>query len=172
MNEERFELTPVDVRAQEFRRAVRGYAPDDVEDFKERVAEELEKHIRERTQIEERMSNFREQLKAFRERDKAMNEALVAAQQLKDQAQQAAEKEIELIVREAHADADEIVAKARETEVSLNRDIEAAQRQFTAYVASFRRLLERHLAELDALAEHELDGTPPGDGEDSEKEPE
>ena len=161
MSDSGFELTPVDIRAQEFRRTVRGYASDDVDDFRERVAEAVEKLLRERTQLEERLNNFKEQLRAFRERERAMNDALLAAQQLRGEVEENARREAELIVREARTQSDEIIAGAREQEAKLQNDIVAAQRQFSAYVSAFRRLLERHMSEVDSLVEHEVDGTPP-----------
>jgi len=42
-----FHLTPHDVRKQEFRRSLRGYEPLGVEDFRVRVADELERILRE-----------------------------------------------------------------------------------------------------------------------------
>lgn len=156
-----FELMPVDVRAQEFRKMMWGYSPDEVEDFKERLARELERHVREKGQLEDRLAGFREQLKAFRERETAMNDALVAAQALKAQTEEVAQREAKLVVREAGVEADTIVGRARKAESSIQGDVEALQRQFTTYVGSFRRLLERHLAEVDAISEYELDGTIP-----------
>lgn len=161
MPDDGFQLTPTDIRGQEFRHGVAGYKREEVDGFRERVAQALELLLREKAQLEERLNNFREQLKAFKEREKAMNEALLAAQQLKSQVQEATEKESELLLREARNEADGIVAQAREAEAAAGREVEAVQRQFSAYVAAFRRLLERHFAELDALVEHEVDGTPP-----------
>ena len=84
MTEDGFQLTPLDIRTQEFGKALRGYDLDGVEEFRERVATELERLLRENTQMDEQVGNFRDQLKEFREREKAMSEALVAAQQLRD----------------------------------------------------------------------------------------
>jgi DivIVA domain-containing protein len=161
MTDPGFHLTPVDVRAQEFHRSLRGYEPAAVEEFRQRVAEELERLLRERAQLDERLTQFREQLKAFREREKALNEALVSAQQLRADTQEAARREAELVVREARAQADQILQEARGAESAVRRDIEAAQRQFTGYVAAFRTLLERYLSEVDALEAHRGDGSPP-----------
>ena len=83
MSEDAFHLTPLDIRKQEFRRALRGYEPVGVEDFRMRVADELERILREKAQLEERLAALGEQLRAFRDRERAMNEALVAAQQLR-----------------------------------------------------------------------------------------
>jgi len=135
-----FHVTPLDVRQQEFRRALRGYEAASVEEFRLRVADALERVIRERSILEERLSALTEQLRVFREREKAMNEALVAAQQLRADTRTAAEREAQVIIREAEAEADRIRERAA-----------GAERQYQAYLAGFRALLERQLAELRAL---------------------
>ena len=151
MSEDTFHLTPLDIRRQEFRRSLRGYEPVGVEDFRARVAEELERVIRDRAVLEERLAALTEQLRVFREREKAMNEALVAAQQLREETRTAAEREAQVIVREAQTEAARIVDAARSDEVSIQARASEAERQFMAYVGGFRALLERQLAELRAL---------------------
>jgi DivIVA domain-containing protein len=151
MSEDTFHLTPLDIRRQEFRRSLRGYEPTGVEDFRARVAEELERVIRERAVLEERVSALTEQLRVFREREKAMNEALVAAQQLREETRAAAEREAQVIVREAQNEASRVVDAARNDEVAIQARASEAERQFMGYVGGFRALLERQLAELRAL---------------------
>jgi len=146
-----FHLTPLDVRQQEFRRRLRGYEPAEVEDFRLRVADELERVIRERSVLEERLDALTEQLRVFRERERAMNEALVAAQQLRQETRAAAEREGQVIIREAEAEAKRLVDEARATEASVRGKITEAERQFLGYVGNFRVMLERQLAELRAL---------------------
>jgi DivIVA domain-containing protein len=161
MNDDGFRLTPVDVRGQGFRRRALGYDTEGVEEFRQRVADELERLLRERAQMEDRMENFREQLRAFRDRERALNEAVVMAQQMREDTEKMAKRNSEVTIKEAHVKAEEIVADARRSEAEVRNDHVAAQRQFTGYVAAFRQLLLRQLAELDALAEHERDGSPP-----------
>jgi DivIVA domain-containing protein len=161
MTDAGFHLTPVDIRTVEFHRTLRGYDPASVDEFRQRVAEEVERLLRERAQLDERLQAFREQLQVFREREKALNEALVAAQQLRSDTEQGARREADLVLREARAQASQILQEARGTEGAVRRDIEAAQRQFTAYLAAFRTLLERYLSEVDALDAHRADGAPP-----------
>ena len=151
MNGDAFHLTPLDIRKQEFRKTLRGYEPVGVEDFRVRVADELERTLRERSVLEERAAALTEQLRAFRERERAMTEALVAAQQLRDATRTAAEREAEVIVREAEVEARRIVDEARAAEAAIRRQQTEAERQFQAYLGGFRVLLERQLAELRAL---------------------
>jgi DivIVA domain-containing protein len=146
-----FDLTPLDVRKQEFRRALRGYEPEAVEDFRMRVADALERVIRERALLEERLESLTEQLRGYRERERAMNEALVAAQQLREEMRGAAEREAQVIMREAEVRAERLLDQARGGERAVQDRMESVERQFHAYVVGFRQLLERQLAELRAL---------------------
>lgn len=151
MSEDAFNLTPLDVRKQEFRKSLRGYDTLGVEDFRMRVADALERVIRERSVLEERLTALTEHLRVFREREKAMNEALVAAQQLRQETRAAAEREAQVILREAEAEAKRIIEETRAAEGVVQKRMAEAERQFQAYVGGFRALLDRQLAELRAL---------------------
>lgn len=154
MSDDAFHLTPHDIRAQEFQAAMRGYNKVQVDEFKLRVSEEVERLLRERLQWEERLKNMQEQLRAFRDRERAMNEALIAAQQLRVDAKVQADREAETIIREARGQAMLVVSAAQQDEQGVRERYESAQRQFSAYIANFRALLERQLAEIDGLQAH------------------
>lgn len=154
MSDDAFHLTPHDIRAQEFQTAMRGYTKVQVDEFKLRVSEEVERLLRERLQWEERLKNMQEQLRAFRDRERAMNEALIAAQQLRVDAKVQADREAETIIREARGQAMLVVSAAQQDELAVRERYESAQRQFSAYISNFRALLERQLAEIDGLQAH------------------
>src|SRR3989442_16013629 len=151
VSDEAFNLTPLDIRKQEFRKTLRGYDTLGVEDFRMRVADALERAIRERQILEERIGAITEQLRVFREREKAMNEALVAAQQLRQDSRAAAEREGQVILRQAQAEAKQLLVEAKNEESAVQTRMAETERQFQQYVGGFRALLERQLAELRAL---------------------
>src|SRR5438128_2007285 len=128
-----------------------GCAPLGVEDFRVRVADELERILREKSVLEERLAALGEQLAVYRERERAMNEALVAAQQLREETRTTAQREAQVIVREAEAEARRVLEEARAADGEVRRQSADVERQFQAYVAGFRALLERQLAELRVL---------------------
>lgn len=176
MTDEGFQLSAHDVRHQEFHRVLRGYDPTQVDDFKERMAQELDRLWRERGQVNDRLQNMIEQLKGFRDRERAMNDALIAAQQLRADVQTQADKEADLILQRARAQAEQalaearleaqrIVEHARSEENRIRHANEGIRRQFLAYIASYRRLLERELAELDAATTDDQAAAAPADSE-------
>ena len=152
MNDDSFHLTPVDIRHREFVRAMRGYDINSVEDFKRQVADELERLIRVNQDLEAKARGFHEQLRAFRERDKALNDALVSAQQLRSEIREQAERESQLILREARADGERIVDAARAEIERLQREIEQLERARRTYLAHMRTIAERQLAEIEAAS--------------------
>src|SRR3989475_6704776 len=82
-----------------------------------------------------------------------MNEGLVAAQQLREETRAAAQREAQVIVREAEAEARRVVEEARAAQGEVQRQSADVERQFQAYVAGFRALLERseeHTSELQS----------------------
>jgi DivIVA domain-containing protein len=150
MMDESFHLTPLDVRRYDFGAALRGYDKARVDQFRDQVADELERLTRINQDLETKAKGFHEQLRAFRERDKALNEALVSAQQLRAEIREQAEREAQLIVREARAEGEALVAEAAAKVRTLQAAVDALERTRRSYLAQIRAVVERQLADLDA----------------------
>jgi DivIVA domain-containing protein len=150
MQDEAFHLTPLDVRRYDFGSALRGYDKVRVDQFRDQVAEELERLSRLTADLEAKARSFHEQLRAFRERDKALNEALVSAQQLRGEIRDQADREAQLLVREARAEGDRIIDDARAEVRRMQTEVDALERMKRSYMAQLRALMTRQLMELEA----------------------
>jgi cell division initiation protein len=149
------DLTPLEVRKKkgDFRKAMRGYEPQAVDDFLDLVADRLEQLVRENASLNERIASAQTQVSDYRERERALTEALVTAQEMREQMRIQMEREVELKIREAEADADAMrvsAAQIREREEENIRRLRARQSQF---VQSYRAFLERELAEIGVMSE-------------------
>jgi DivIVA domain-containing protein len=154
--DETFHLTPLDVRRYDFGKAMRGYDPKRVEQFREQVADELERLTRHTVELDSKAKGFHEQLRAFRERDKALNDALVSAQQLREEIRESSEREAALILREARAASEEQAEAVREEVRRLEAHLLELDRTRRAYLAQLRQMAERQLAEIAAAEEDRL----------------
>jgi DivIVA domain-containing protein len=150
MIDETFHLTPLDVRRYEFGKALRGFDPERVNQFRDQVAEELERLSRVNQDLDAKARGFHEQLRAFRERDKAINDALVSAQQLRSEIREQAEKEGQLIIREAKAEAERLLDEARAEIRRVEDQLTTLDRGRRAYLAQLRLLIERQLSDVTA----------------------
>ena len=176
MTDEGFYLTPLDVRRFDFGTQMRGYDKTRVDQFRDQVADELERLTRLNQDLEAKAKGFHEQLRAFRERDKALNEALVSAQQLRSEIRDQADREAQLILREARAEGDRLVDAAREDIRRLAGEVEQLERTRRSFLTQLRSLVERQLHDIDAamsspprlptpIAGPEVGGSASGGGE-------
>ena len=161
MIDESFHLTPLDVRRYDFGSALRGYDKQRVDQFREQVAEELERLTRLNQDLDGKAKSFHEQLRAFRERDKALNEALVSAQQLRAEIREQAEREAQLILREARAEGDRQLESTKADIRRLREHIESLDRVRRSYLAQMRSFCERQLGEIEAAQETGAPDLPP-----------
>ena len=151
MIDETFHLTPLDVRRYDFGHKMRGYDPESVNQFREQVAEELERLGRLTQELEAKAKAFHEQLRAFRDRDKALNEALVSAQQLRSEIGEQAEREAQLIIREARIEGERVIGEALSERRRVEDHIAALERTRRNYITHLHVLVERQKAELNAV---------------------
>jgi len=148
------DLTPLEVRKkrEDFRRALRGYEPADVDNFLELVADRLEQLVKENLTLAERVARLEAEVGEYRERERALTDALVTAQEMREELRRQAAKDAELLRREAEAEAARLRAatlQALEREEEELRRLRARRAQL---VQSYRSFLEQELAELEALA--------------------
>lgn len=149
------DLTPLEVRQKkgDFRRGMRGYDVELVNDFLDLVADRMEELVKQNMALRDRSGALETELTEYREKERALSEALMSAQKLREDARELAEREVDLVVREARSAADharqEAMLKLAHEEESL-RQVRARRAQL---IESFRRLLERELAELAVIEE-------------------
>jgi DivIVA domain-containing protein len=167
MMDEAFHLTPLDVRRYDFGRALRGYNPARVDQFRDQVAEELERLTRINQDLDAKARSFHEQLRAFRERDKALNDALIAAQQLRDDVRGQAEREAQLIIREAQGEAERVIETARAEVRRMEEELDNLDRSRRTYLAQMRTLIARQLSEVEASDSQVIASTLRGAGSNS-----
>ena len=167
MIDESFHLTPLDVRRYDFGRAIRGYSPARVDQFRDQVAEEMERLTRINQDLDAKARSFHEQLRAFRDRDKALNDALVSAQQLRGEVREQAEREAQLILREAQAEGERIIEGAKADVRRMEEVLDNLDRSRRTYLAQMRTLIARQLSEVEASDSHVVANTLRGAGSNS-----
>jgi DivIVA domain-containing protein len=148
MTDDAFHLTALDARRYDFGNALRGYDRARVDQFRDQVAEELERLSRSNQELEVKARNFHEQLRAFRERDKALNDALISAQQLRGEIREQAQREAQLIIREAQGEAERSLEALRGEIRRAEEELQQLWRNRRSYLAQLRNLMERQLSDV------------------------
>jgi cell division initiation protein len=141
-------VTPSDIRRKEFKRAVRGYADEEVDLFLDEVADEVERLTMENAELQERARRGEEQFAGHQQLRDALEKTLVSAQLQADQTRATAERESEAIVRNAENQARGIVGESyaevqrvQQSLVQLKQLEEDFRHKFQSLLEGYRRLL-------------------------------
>lgn len=145
------ELTPLDVRKKrgDFRRAMRGFDPQEVDSFLELVAERMESLVKENMTLKERAARLQDQVREQMDREKAVQDALVTAQELRKDISGQAQREAELIKREAETEVERRLMEAEGRVEDLRHALNQVERRRRRFLKNYRQLLEREMEEVE-----------------------
>jgi cell division initiation protein len=135
-------ITPLDIRKQEFRKVFRGYDPAEVEAFLDMVADAFEKVSRDTITLQERVEALDTEIGRFRNLERTLQETLIAAQQAAEDTRENAKKEGDLIVKEAEIVAERAIEQARGQVSRIKAEIASLKTQRDTFLARFKGLLE------------------------------
>jgi cell division initiation protein len=116
-------ISPLDMRQQRFRTALRGYDRTEVVAFLTEAADDYEHALREIDRMRSDLARMEALLGEHREREANLRNTMLTAQRLADEIKEAAQNEGKLIVREAQGRADLLIQKAQVRLDEIDRDI-------------------------------------------------
>jgi len=143
-------ITPLDVRKQEFRRAVRGFDCDEVRAFLTTTADEYEAVLVDNKELRERIIEQDEKIGEYSNMEQALRDTLMTAERLMKESKQSACKEGELIVRDAGLKAQRLLDEARSRAEDIRREILGLKKEKDAFLARVRSLAQAQIHFIDS----------------------
>lgn len=147
-------LTPMDVRKADFRRALRGYDPEEVRILLDMVAEEYEKLLQENGMLSEKIRHLSERLDEYHSLEKTLQSSILTAERIAAESQERSRREAESLIEDGRVRGERILEDARERLRMLSREIEELRTQKDLFVRRFQSLLA---AQADLLAAGQSD---------------
>jgi cell division initiation protein len=117
-------LTPADIYNRKFKKSLRGYDTQEVDDFLELVAVYYEEMISEQTRLNSLVEDLSSELKRYEELQQSLDDTVNKAHKFAEDKKQQAQEEAEMVLTEAKRKAKEIL---RESEVKAKNTIEGAE---------------------------------------------
>ena len=157
-------LTPLDIHNKEFTKGFRGYDEDEVNEFLDQIIKDYENIIREKKELEERLSELTDRIGHYNTIEETLNKSIVVAQEAAEEVKRNAQKEAKLIIKEAEKNSDRIVNESLAKARKIALEIEELKKQSKVFRTRFKMLIEAQLDMLnnddwDHLLEYELDAS-------------
>lgn len=105
-------IKPIDITNKSFNSKIKGYNKDEVDDFLDQIALEVEKLVSENRELEKAAKQAEDKLSYFNELKDSLNQSIIVAQDTADKLKENATKESDLAIQQAQAQSEDILAHA------------------------------------------------------------
>lgn len=144
-------LTAMDINNKEFKRSLRGYECDEVDEFLDQIAEDYETVYKENSSLKEKIELLEEKLKYYSQLEDNIQKTLLMAQTAAEQAKTTAQSEAELIVRQANETAQKIIDKAHNEVIKIQDDYENIKQDFLRFRTQYKNFMNTQLDTFNCL---------------------
>lgn len=144
-------ITSMDISNKEFKKVMRGYSPDEVDEFLLKVVEDYEMLYKENSSLKENGFTLNEKLEHFSKMEDTIHNTLVLAQNSAEQAKLSAQKEAELIIRSANESSSRIIDKAHKDVLQINDEYDKLKQDFIKFRAKFRNFMNAQIETFNDL---------------------
>ncbi len=168
-------LTTKDIQSQQFHVRFRGFDVEEVDDFLEKLAAEMETINQENTKLKDRLAGLEKELAAYQGQEKSFQAAIMAAQNIVDEMKEKSRLEAEKTIVRAREEAAKLQHDANKEVTDLEREVDRLKELRTKVQGEMRHLLQTYLAQLEsapeARNEEELSQERPAESRIIEEEP-
>lgn len=148
-------ITPLDIQHKVFNSKVRGYDRRQVDQFLEDLAETVEHLTRENTVLKEKLAAREEELGQLKKSESTLTNTLMSTQNFVEHLKRGAQRDADLIVKEAELKSEELLAQSRTELIELRRVISELRRHRVLVLERIRSTLNafNRLIEVEEQAE-------------------
>ena len=141
-------LTALDIHHKEFRNSLRGYNPEEVDEFLDEVADEFERLFKENIDLSEKLEAAEAKVRSYAEIERTLQNTMLAAQTSAEDIKERAQSEADLLVRDAELKSKEMVQDALAERQRSQQELAKLRRVSDEFRANFRRQLETYLDDV------------------------
>lgn len=142
-------LKPMDIHNKEFKKAMRGYDVEEVDEFLDEIIVDFEKMQRELDVLKTQISNYSENMNTYREKELSLNNVMLSAQRFADQLTQDAERKAAEIIANAEREAEKIVGSTQEKYNQVLADYAMLANRYNDAKETLRDYFRTQLSALD-----------------------
>lgn len=148
-------VTPLDLRQQKFKTAMRGYERGEVDALLAEVADDYEGALREADRLRQEVARLESALAEHRSEEKSLKNTLVSAQRIADGLRESAHLDAQRVVKEAETRADMLVQKAQLRFEELQREIDGLKTRRRETETSVEAIINALKNTLDFVREQD-----------------
>ncbi len=154
-------ITPLDIRQQKFRKALRGYDVDEVRAFLQNLSQEWERLLEENRILKDELTRAQTQLADYQKMEELLQRTLLQAEETSQKTLENAKKEAAIIIKEAQQKAQKLLNESQEQYHKLQIEIQQLQHKRREILEQLQLFLQSQLQQVRSYVEQIPKESPP-----------
>lgn len=150
-------LTADEIANKKFDTKMRGFNPNEVNDFLKQMAATVADLTEKNRELSEQVKANEEKLKYFTDLKDSLNKSILVAQEAADKVKSNAKKEAEIVVREAQKQATDIVSEANDKANAVIENAASQTRKLTTETNDLKKQTRIFRQRLQVMLESQLE---------------
>lgn len=142
-----------EIRQITFEKVVRGYRPEDVESFMEKIADEFEALANEKQEIESQLYILAESIERYKTEEEAIKTTLINAQKLGESIIAESRQKAEAILKDANIRKNDILASAHEEFAMYEENLARIKKETNDFKINVLSMYKEHIESLSKVPE-------------------
>lgn len=142
-----------EIRQITFEKVVRGYRPEDVESFMEKIADEFEALAAEKQEIEGQLYILAERIEQYKTEEESIKATLISAQKLGESIIAESRQKAEAILKDANIRKNDILASAHEEFAMYEENLARIKKETSEFKINVLSMYKEHIESLSKVPE-------------------
>ena len=142
-----------EIRQITFEKVVRGYRPEDVESFMEKIADEFEALAAEKQEIEGQLYILADRIEQYKTEEESIKSTLLSAQKLGESIIAESRQKAEAILKDANIRKNDILASAHEEFAMYEENLARIKKETSDFKIHVLSMYKEHIESLSKIPE-------------------
>jgi cell division initiation protein len=142
-------LSPLLIKKQEFTKSLRGFDPEEVQAFLDKIASDVDSLVQENESLNIEVESLNQRVTEFRSIEKNLQDTLLKAQESSSKAMESSKKQTNLMIKEAEIKASQILENAKQEANEIRNAVINLREERNLIVAKLKAIVnsQSHLLE-------------------------
>lgn len=144
-------VTPQEIENREFKKGIRGYKEEEVDEFLDEIKEDYERVLRENIELKEKIRIYQDQITKYESLEETLKATLIRAESVAEDTCSTANKKAKVMVEEADLKARQIIEQANNQVIEIRKEYDEMVKEFKIFRNKFKSLLEDEIRSIDEI---------------------
>lgn len=142
-------ITPLDIQNKEFKKSIRGYNEEEVDEFLDELMRDYEKIYKENMELKDKILILNQQIDKYNSLEHTLKETLIVAQSTADEVIGAAKSKANSIIENANLEYKRLIDQANKEVHRIRKAYENLVKEMLIFKTRYRSFIEAQLTSLD-----------------------